>query len=88
MGYNLDMKKIEWKNKAIKQLRKIPKPDRLHIETAVSALAEGFEFSDIKVLKNHMYHYRLRVARYRVLFNHCDEVVEIEEVKKRDESTY
>jgi mRNA interferase RelE/StbE len=44
----------------------------------------------VKALTNHRYGYRLRVGRYRVLFDYDGEVriVEIQEVKKRDERTY
>ncbi|HSH49529.1 MAG TPA: type II toxin-antitoxin system RelE/ParE family toxin [Halomonas sp.] len=45
---------------------------------------------DIKPLKRHQYQYRLRVGRYRVLFDVETglRVVSIEEVRKRDERTY
>ena len=45
---------------------------------------------DISELKNHRFDYRLRVGRYRVLFNYADvvKIIEIQEVKKRDERTY
>ncbi len=45
---------------------------------------------DITELKNHRYDYRMRVGRYRVLFDYADviKVIEIQEVKKRDERTY
>ncbi len=41
-------------------------------------------------MTNHNYDYRLRVGRYRVLFNYDGEIkiVAIMEVKKRDEQTY
>jgi mRNA interferase RelE/StbE len=41
-------------------------------------------------LTNHLHGYRLRVGDFRVLFNWDGEikVVEIEEVRKRDERTY
>jgi hypothetical protein len=41
-------------------------------------------------LTNHEHEYRLRVGSYRVLFNWDGtiKVVEIEEVRKRDERTY
>jgi mRNA interferase RelE/StbE len=44
----------------------------------------------VKSLTNHRCGYRLRVGRYRVLFDYDGEVriVEIQEVKKRDERTY
>jgi mRNA-degrading endonuclease RelE of RelBE toxin-antitoxin system len=45
---------------------------------------------DVKELRGHQYQYRLRVGRYRVLFDHDSgiKVVSIQEVKKRDERTY
>ena len=49
-----------------------------------------FKELDIITLKNHRYDFRMRVGRYRVLFDHDDiiKIVEIQEVKKRDEHTY
>jgi mRNA interferase RelE/StbE len=43
-----------------------------------------------KFLKKHHYDYRMRIGRYHVLFNHDDvvRIIEIQEVKKRDEQTY
>ena len=40
--------------------------------------------------EGHRFDYRLRVGRYRVLFNYADvvKIIEIQEVKKRDERTY
>ena len=45
---------------------------------------------DISELKDHLFDYRLRVGRYRVLFNYADvvNIIEIQKVKKRDERTY
>ncbi|MCU0597793.1 MAG: type II toxin-antitoxin system RelE/ParE family toxin [Desulfobacterales bacterium] len=50
----------------------------------------NWEHLDITELKNHPYDYRLRVGRYRVLFNYLRvvKIIEIQEVKKRDERTY
>lgn len=44
----------------------------------------------VKALANHAYGYRLRVGNYRVLFDWdgAIRIVEIQEVKKRDERTY
>ncbi|MFM7972007.1 MAG: type II toxin-antitoxin system RelE family toxin, partial [Betaproteobacteria bacterium] len=44
----------------------------------------------VKALVGHEYGYRLRVGRWRVLFDFDGEVhiVSIEEVRKRDERTY
>ncbi|HGY57334.1 MAG TPA: type II toxin-antitoxin system RelE/ParE family toxin [Caldithrix abyssi] len=45
---------------------------------------------NVKKLKNHQDDYRIRIGRYRVLFNYDRniKIVFIEEVKKRDERTY
>lgn len=45
---------------------------------------------NIKALSNHRYGYRLRVGNYRVMFDWdgAIKIVNIEEVKKRDEHTY
>jgi mRNA-degrading endonuclease RelE of RelBE toxin-antitoxin system len=85
------MNSIEWKIKALKQLKKIPADYRSSVVRSVEGLA-GFPEGnfDVKVLKNHAYGYRLRVGRYRVLFNYDGgiHIVTIEEVRKRDEQTY
>ncbi|MEC9483157.1 MAG: type II toxin-antitoxin system RelE/ParE family toxin [Halomonas sp.] len=84
---------VQWTLKAIKQAKKIPPPDRSRIADSVGALAEWPEATaskDIKPLKKHQHQYRMRVGRYRVLFDVETglKVVSIEEVKKRDERTY
>jgi mRNA interferase RelE/StbE len=45
---------------------------------------------NVKALTNHKHGYRLRVGRYRVLFDWDAEIsiVDIEEVKIRDDHTY
>lgn len=45
---------------------------------------------NVKALTNHRHGYRLRIGNYRVLFNWdgAIKVVEIEEVRKRDEHAY
>jgi len=73
-------------------MKKIPNPYKEAIFDSVDQLADfpKSEQLDIKELKKHRYDYRLRVGRYRVLFDHDDEIkiVAIQEVKKRDERTY
>lgn len=84
------MFKINWNKKAVKQLVKVDGPDRIRIAAAVTALADLPHAQNVKALTNHEYGYRLRVGNYRVLFD-ADTViriVEIQEVKKRDGSTY
>ncbi len=86
------MNRIEWKPKALKQLRKIDPQHGAAIRTSVTAeLSDLSQASNVKALTNHQYGYRLRVGNYRVFFDHEGgkaQVVHIEEVKKRDERTY
>lgn len=85
------MFKIYWKPKAIRQLEKIKDQGmQSKIFDAVDTLIDFPSCKNIKMLKNHKHAYRLRVGRYRVLFdiNHIIQIVNIEEVKKRDEHTY
>jgi len=84
------MNAISWRTKALKQLRKIDRQGNAAIRLAVNGLAAMPSCSGVKALTNHEYGYRLRVGRYRVFFDFDGEVriVEIQEVKKRDEHTY
>ena len=82
------MKKIEWKPKAFRQLRKIKDQQiRETIYDAVDDLKNFPDCSNIKKLKNRN-EYRLRVGRWRVIFTDSLEILYIEEVKKRNENTY
>jgi len=81
---------INWKNKAVKQLSKIAPAERGKIVSAVGSLRELETARNVTALTEHEHGYRLRVGRYRVLFD-ADRVVrvlEIQEVKKRDGNTY
>lgn len=85
------MNSIDWTKKAVKQLRKISRPQQPVILSAVDALADWPNTANVKKLTNHAYPYRLRVGNYRVFFSTengdvC--IIKIEEVKKRDEQTY
>lgn len=84
------MNTIKWHSKALKQLRKIDRQENAAIRSAVNGLAAMPDCQGVKALTNHSYGYRLRVGRYRVLFDYDGEIriVEIQEVKKRDERTY
>lgn len=84
------MNTIKWHTKALKQLRKINCQDNAAIRQAVNGLTDMPSCAGVKSLTNHEYGYRLRVGRYRVFFDFDGEVriVEIQEVKKRDEHTY
>jgi mRNA interferase RelE/StbE len=82
---------INWQPKALRQLRKIDAHAGKQIRTAVTTeLAELSKARNVKALTDHEYGYRLRVGNYRVFFDFdgAVRIVNIEEVKKRDERTY
>jgi len=81
---------IQWTRKAVKQLAKIHAADKTAVYDAVQTLADMPDVQQVKTLTGHAYGYRLRVGRYRVLFDWDGviKVVHISEVKKRDERTY
>lgn len=82
------MKCIEWKPKALRQLRKIKdEKARDIIYEAVSTLENFPHCPNIKKLKGRD-QYRLRVDRWRIIFTHSLRILYIEEVKKRNEHTY
>ena len=83
--------KVIWQPKALKQLKKIG--DRTAQERILDATRELSSFpacANVRPLVNHEYGFRLRVGRWRILFDVCEEVsiVSIEEVKKRNDHTY
>lgn len=84
------MIKVEWKNRATKQFLKLPQEQQVQIADGVDALYDFPNVQNVKTLKNHKYQYRLRIGRFRVLFNFHKviEIISIEEVKKRDDNTY
>ncbi len=85
------MNAINWKPKALRQLRKIEAQAGKQIRSAVTAeLSDLSQARNVKALSHHACGYRLRVGQYRVLFDFDGEVsiVSIEEVRKRDERTY
>jgi mRNA-degrading endonuclease RelE of RelBE toxin-antitoxin system len=84
------MNSINWTPKAAKQLRKLDRQHQVAIRDGVSTLTAMPDCQNIVALTNHEYGYRLRVGNYRVLFNWdgAIRVVEIQEVRKRNERTY
>ncbi len=81
---------IQWSKKAVRQLLCFPLKERVRISGAVDGLAAWPECRNVKALKDSPFMYRLRVGRYRILFDveTSVRVVSVEEVRKRDESTY
>jgi mRNA interferase RelE/StbE len=80
---------IEWTRRALKQLKKIDHIRQKQIVIAVRDLKQWPDCQNVITLKNRP-GYRLRVGRYRVIFDVADrlKIVYIEEVKKRDDRTY
>jgi mRNA interferase RelE/StbE len=82
---------VIWQPRALKQLKKIgERAIQGRILTASRGLSQFPACSNVKRLANHERTYRLRVGNWRVLFDVFEEIsiISIEEVKKRDESTY
>jgi mRNA-degrading endonuclease RelE of RelBE toxin-antitoxin system len=86
------MNEIVWHNRARKQIKLLPAKYRAAIHERVDLLEKfpDCQGLDIKELHGHRHGFRLRVGRYRVLFDfdNCIRVIAIQEVKKRDERTY
>ena len=85
------MNSINWQPKALRQLRKVDAHAGKQIRAAVSTeLLDLSKARNVKALTNHEYGYRLRVGNYRVFFDYdgAVRIVNIEEVRKRDERRY
>ena len=78
---------IQWRTKALRQLRKIAdQGQREKIFAAVDELRSFPDCRNVKKLKGRD-QYRLRVGKWRVIFTKSLEILYIEEVKRRDEHT-
>ena len=76
---------IEFKPKAVKDLRNLPKQIQGKILEKVQ-LMENDLAGDVKKLTNFTPEYRLRVGNYRVLFEIEDTNIVIYRVKSRDKA--
>lgn len=78
--------------KAQKQLSKVDSRYTIAIIDAIHSLKTFPQVvQDIKRLKGQERKYRMRVGRYRILFELIEgepKIIEIQAVKKRDEQTY
>ena len=74
----------------MKQLLKLHTQHQAQIRDAVTQLAAMPDVNGVKSLVNHPVGYRMRVGSYRVLFDWDGtiRIVNIQEVRKRDERTY
>lgn len=77
------MNTIEYENKALKQMKRLPKDISTTIVKAIQKLIDypNWQGLDIKALNSHKYNYRLRVTRYRVFFD-------IEKLKTKNDEIY
>ena len=85
------MNAIIWKTKAIKQVLKLQRQTAQTIRDVIEEKLSVFpDCTGVKKLINHQFQYRLRIGNYRIFFDFDGEIhiVSIEEVRKRDETTY
>jgi len=76
---------VELKKPAIKDLKNIPKSEAEKIVKALKKLEDGLS-GDIKQLTNFTPEYRLRVGKYRVLFETQESRIIVYRVKHRREA--
>lgn len=86
------MNKIEWSQKAGRQLMKIDKRYTKAIIEKVARLADFPQVAlDIKKMHGSENQYRLRVGDYRVLFEVLDgvpKIINIQQISRRTTQTY
>lgn len=86
------MNEISWAVTAYKQLGKIDQRYRSLIDRSVNQLVNFPNVDlDIKKIQGTRHQYRMRVARYRIIFEVIDgspRIIEVVEVKIRDSRTY
>lgn len=84
--------KIIISSKADKQLDRIDSRYKKSIIETISMLVNFPDVTlDITKLKGYLSKYRARVGRYRIVFEWIEgvpKIIEIQEIKKRDERTY
>ena len=85
------MYEVIWQRLALRQVKKIKlRDERQEIIEAANLLRNFPNCHNVKALTHHPHGYRLRVGRWRILFDveNAIHLISIEEVKKRDERTY
>ncbi len=73
---------IELMPQAIKDLKKLPKPQRQKVVVKIKGLESELS-TQVKKLTNFTLEYRLRVGNYRVLFEIEDKTIIVYRVKHR-----
>jgi mRNA interferase RelE/StbE len=76
---------VELMPKAVKDLKKLPKPDAAKIAAHIQSLENGLT-GDIKRLTNFTPEYRLRIGRYRALFEVEGDRIIVYRIRHRKEA--
>lgn len=82
---------VTYSPRAAKSLRKIPKQYQINIKNKVKRLSEDpYMPGTIKLVDYPAAEFRYRVGNYRILFdvNKEEKIIEILDIRKRDEKTY
>lgn len=85
------MYEILFSPRAVKSLKKIPKHYQVKIKDKIEELSNNAHLpGTIKLVDYPVAQYRHRVGNYRILFDidEVEKVVEILDIRKRDEKTY
>lgn len=85
------MYKVAYSPRAAKSLKKIPKHYQINIRDKVEKLSiDPYIPGTIKLVDYPAAEFRNRVGNYRILFdiNQSDKIIEILDIRKRDEKTY
>ncbi len=78
--------KINIRKSAIKDLKNIPKEEKIRIYSKILELKKFPNVSNLKKLSNFQPAYRLRVGNYRVLFDVMNNTIEIGRILHRKDS--
>ena len=78
--------KINIRKSAIKDLKSIPKEEKMKIYEKIEELKNFPNVSNLKKLSNFQPAFRLRVGNYRILFDVVNDTIEIGRILHRKES--
>ncbi len=83
--------KIKYSDKAVKQIKKINKGDRKSLEKIIEGIEKYSDKSkkkfDIKILKRKYGNFkRMRIGNYKIIFEEQEDIMQIIEVKHRQEA--
>ena len=85
------MYKVTYSPRAARSLRKIPKQCQINIKDKVEMLSKNpYMQGTIKLVDYPAAQFRFRVGNWRILFdiNNGEKIIEILDIRKRDEKTY